>query len=629
MSSLEELRNERLKKRDMLVAAGMDPYASDSLHTHSIKQVLDDFNSLSDDETELAISGRVMSLRRHGGSSFADLYDGTGKIQVFFSRDSIGKKLFDLLNDAIDQSDFIEVKGVPFLTKRGAEALAASDWRVLTKTIQAVPSEHFGLKDEDERYRKRYLDILLNPELREIFEKKSKFWEATRAFMKQHSFAEVETPTLEITTGGAEARPFVTHHNDFDIDVYLRISIGELWQKRLMAAGYPRTFEIGRAYRNEGTSPEHLQEFSNMEFYMAYANYKDGMELVKEMYRYLAKEVFGTTKFTTRGHTFDLADAWTEIDYVEEIKKQTSINVLVASKTEMEAKLQELRVTYEGSNKERLTDTLWKYCRKNISGPAFLITHPLLVAPLAKKVSGKDVVEMFQPIIAGSEVGRGYSELNDPEDQRKRFMEQQKLLEAGDEEAMMPDFEFVEMLEYGMPPTCGFGFGERLFSFMVDKPLREVQLFPLMRPKVLESVNKKKLMTAVAVVANDQNLEPWQALNTVGHLAAELGAREGKSLLKFDSVKSKDGVNIPLNIQHAIMLKSGPSSKLYELMDKAQRVGLSVEAFTREMLETTNDNSVKESTAGKSVADIDFLGVMIFGPDDLVKQLTEQYPLYQ
>lgn len=480
-----------MKKRDMLVAAGMDPYASDSLHTHSIKQVLGDFNALSDDETELAVSGRVMSLRLHGGSSFADLYDGTGKIQIFFSRDSVGKKLFDLLNDAIDQSDFIEVKGVPFLTKRGTEAIAASDWRILTKSIQAVPSEHFGLKDEDERYRKRYLDILLNPELKEVFEKKAKFWEAVREFMKQHGFAEVETPTLEITTGGAEARPFVTHHNDFDIDVYLRISIGELWQKRLMAAGYPRTFEIGRAYRNEGTSPEHLQEFTNLEFYMGYANYKDGMNLVKEMYRYLAKEVFGTTKFTTRGHSFDLASEWPEIDYVEEIKKQTSINVLVASKTEMEAKLQELRVTYEGNNKERLTDTLWKYCRKNISGPAFLVNHPLIVAPLAKKKPGKDVVEMFQPIIAGSEVGRGYSELNDPEDQRKRFLEQQKLLEAGDEEAMMPDYEFVEMLEYGMPPTCGFGFGERLFSFMVDKPLREVQLFPLMRPKPIDKKDEE------------------------------------------------------------------------------------------------------------------------------------------
>lgn len=483
MSAYDELRAEREKKRDLLVSAGMNPYEARCDRTHAIKKVLDEFETLSDDDTELVIAGRVMSLRRHGGSAFVDLYDGTEKMQVFFSRDAIGPRLFDLLNDAIDPSDFIEVKGVPFLTKRGAEAIAVSDWRILTKALQATPSEHFGIKDEDERYRKRYLDILLNPELRDIFAKKALFWEVTRNFLVERGFAEVETPTIELTTGGAEARPFATHHNDFDMDVFLRISVGELWQKRLMAAGYPKTFEIGRVYRNEGTSPEHLQEFTNMEFYAAYANYRDGMVIVQDLYREIANKVFGTTKFTTRGHTFDLADDWIEIDYVEEIRKQTTIDVLTASKTEMEAKLEELGVKYEGANKERLTDTLWKYCRKNISGPAFLINHPVLVAPLAKKQAGKEVVEMFQPIIAGSEVGRGYSELNDPEEQAKRFKEQQKLLEAGDDEAMMPDYEFVEMLEYGMPPTCGFGFGERLFAFLLDKPLREVQMFPLMRPR--------------------------------------------------------------------------------------------------------------------------------------------------
>ncbi len=483
MSSLEEIRAERIRKRDMLIAAGMEPYAAKTHRTHAIKDVLGDFDSLSDDETEVVIAGRVMSLRRHGGSAFVDIFDGTQKMQVFVSRDAVGPRLFDLLNDTIDPSDFIEVKGVPFLTKRGAEAVAVSDWRILTKAMQAVPVEHFGIKDEDERYRKRYLDILVNPELREIFEKKAKFWEVTRNFLKENGFAEVETPTLEVTTGGAEARPFATHHNDYDMDVYLRISVGELWQKRLMAAGFPKTFEIGRVYRNEGTSQEHLQEFTNMEFYWAYADYRDGMTLVRDMYRRIATEVFGTTKFETRGHTFDLADDWVEIDYVGEIKKQTDIDVLTASKTEMEAKLQELGVKYDGENKERLTDTLWKYCRKNISGPAFLMNHPVLVAPLAKKQPGKEVVEMFQPIIAGSEVGRGYSELNDPEDQASRFAEQQKLIEAGDDEAMMPDWEFVEMLEYGMPPTCGYGFGERMFAFLIDKPLRETQMFPLMKPK--------------------------------------------------------------------------------------------------------------------------------------------------
>ncbi len=482
MSSLEEIRHDRIKKRELLRAAGMNPYATKTERTHEIKEVLENFEDLSSEETVVVIAGRVISVRRHGGSAFADIDDGSGRVQVFLSRDTLGKRLFDLLNDTIDAGDFIEVKGVPFLTKRSAEAVAAEDWRVLTKSIQAIPSEHFGLKDEEERYRKRYLDLLLDPAQREVFAKKELFWATARDFMKRHNFSEVETPTLEVTTGGAEARPFKTHHNDFDINVYLRISIGELWQKRLMAAGYTKTFEIGRAYRNEGSSPEHLQEFTNLEFYLAYADYHDGMKLVRDLYRELAEKVFSTTKFTTRGHTFDLADEWVEVDYVEEIRRQTSIDVLHSSKTEMESKLQELGVKYEGDNKERLTDTLWKYCRKQISGPAFVINHPVLVAPLAKKVEGREVVERFQPILAGSEIGNGYSELNDPEEQAKRFGEQQKLIESGDEEAMMPDYEFVEMLEYGIPPTCGFGFGERLFAFLIDKPLREVQMFPLMRP---------------------------------------------------------------------------------------------------------------------------------------------------
>ncbi|MEX0917699.1 MAG: lysine--tRNA ligase [Candidatus Paceibacterota bacterium] len=483
MSSLEEIRADRLRKRDMLAAAGMDPYTATSKRTHEVGHVQKDFEALADAETEVVVAGRILSLRRHGGSTFADLEDGSGRMQVFFSRDTVGKRLFDLLTDTIDPGDFIEVMGVPFVTKRGAEAISVSDWRILTKALNAIPAEHFGIKDEDERYRKRYLDLLLDPELREIFEKKAQFWETVRTFMVEKGFLEVETPMLEVTTGGAEARPFKTHHNDFDMDVFLRISVGELWQKRLMAAGYPKTFEIGRVFRNEGTSPEHLQEFTNMEFYLAYADYRDGMKLVEELYRTVAKEVFGTTKFTARGHTFDLADEWVEIDYVEEIKKQTSIDVLSATAVEMEAKLNELKVAYEGRNKERLTDTLWKYCRKNIAGPAFLVNHPALVAPLAKKHPGKDTVEMFQPLIAGSEVGRGYSELNDPAEQRARFEEQQALLAAGDDEAMMPEWEFVEMLEYGMPPTCGFGFGERMFAFLLDKPLREVTLFPLMKPK--------------------------------------------------------------------------------------------------------------------------------------------------
>lgn len=221
-----------------------------------------------------------------------------------------------------------------------------------------------------------------------------------------------------------------------------------------------------------------------MEFYQAFADYEDGMKLVKELYRAIANEVYGTTKFTRGEYTFDFADDWVKIDYVEEVKKQTGVDIMSASETELKEKLNELKVKYDGDNKERLIDSLWKYCRKNIAGPAFLINHPKIVSPLAKAVVGNEAVtQRFQPIIAGTEVGNGFSELNDPIDQKQRFDEQQALIDRGDDEAMMPDYEFVEMLEHGMPPACGFGFGERLFAILENRPIRETQLFPLMKPK--------------------------------------------------------------------------------------------------------------------------------------------------
>ena len=484
MASLEEIRVARLKKLQKLQAAGIDSYPAETSRDFEIVQLIKEFESLQKENKTVTIAGRVMALRLQGAIGFADIFDGTGKFQVFLkSGEGINEKDFNLFTETVDIGDFIEAAGTLFVTKREEKTLQVYGWKMLTKSLRPLPEKWHGLQDIEERYRKRYLDFLMDKELRELIIEKSKFWEVTRNFFKEKGFLEVETPTLELTTGGAEARPFKTHHNDFDLDMYLRISVGELWQKRLMAAGFPKTFEIGRVYRNEGTSPEHLQEFTNMEFYWGYANYKDGMNLVKELYRTIAKKVFDKTTFEYNGHTFDLSQEWPEIDYSNEIKKQTGIDIEKATETEIKDRLNELKVTYQGENKERLIDTLWKHCRKNIAGPAFVVNHPSLVAPLAKKIPGKNITQMFQPIIGGSEVGRGYSELNDPIDQKERFEIQQKLIENGDEEAMMPDFEFVEMLEYGMPPTCGFGFGERLFAILAGKPLRELQTFPLMRQK--------------------------------------------------------------------------------------------------------------------------------------------------
>jgi lysyl-tRNA synthetase class 2 len=482
MSEADSLKAVRLKKLALLRDFGMQVFPSESKKDFYLKDVKEKFDEIG--SKKISLVGRVMAIRGQGAILFVVLNDGTDTFQAVFKKDVLREDLFKLFVDAIDMGDFLQVSGELFVTQKGEKSLLVEDWKVLTKTLLPLPEKWSGIQDEELRLRKRYLDLLLDSRARDLFYKKAKFWAATRKFLVDRGFLEVETPTLEVTTGGAEANPFKTHHKDFDIDVYLRISVGELWQKRLMAAGFPKTFEIGRVYRNEGSSPEHLQEFTNMEFYLAYSDYNEGMKIVQELYRYIAKEAFGTTSFETRGHKFDLAEEWGKIDYVSKVKEVTGIDILEATEDEMKAKLDELEVKYEGDNRERLMDTLWKYCRKTISGPAFLINHPKLVSPLSKsKKDDPRLTERFQVIIAGSEVGNGFSELNDPVDQRERFKLQEKLIKRGDDEAMMPEWEFVEMLEHGMPPTCGFGFGERLFAFLADKPIRETQLFPLVKPK--------------------------------------------------------------------------------------------------------------------------------------------------
>ena len=628
MSSIDEIRDARLQKLELLRGKGINPYPAQSLRELSLKEAVDSFESLEKNADVRWISGRIMSIRGQGAIVFITLNDGTGLFQGLLKKDVLGDEKLEFFSAVVDIGDFVEIQGKFFTTKRGEKTQEATDWRMLSKSLRPLPEKWHGLVDVEERFRKRYLDILMNPELKDLLEKKSKFWDATREFMKSKGFLEVETPTLETTTGGAEATPFKTHHNDYDLDVFLRISIGELWQKRLMAAGFPKTFEIGRAYRNEGTSPEHAQEFTNMEFYWGYANYNDGMALVREMYIDIVQKVFGTTKFTSKGYTFDLADEWVKIDYAEEVKKQTGIDIHTASREDMEAKLHELGVTYDGNNTERLMDTLWKFCRKNIAGPAFLINHPKIVAPLAKSNADGKTVQRFQPIFAGSEVGNGYSELNDPIDQGERFAVQQQLIDKGDTEAMMADYEFVEMLEHGMPPTCGFGFGERMFAILVDKPLRELQMFPLMKPKDMEA-ESKELKVVNAIINGGVELEQWQILNTVAHLAAAFGARSKKNLFKFDSVKTGDDKNIKLNIKHAIMIKKADSSEaIWRLSDAAVAKGLEVAHFTREMIETTNDNKVLENTKAKNLEDIYLLGLLIFGPKSKVDELTAGLKLY-
>jgi len=482
MSSLVNIRNNRIEKLKILKDMGINPYPAISRRDFSLKEVSEKFDSLLKNK-DIHLVGRVMSLREQGALIFLNIYDGTAKFQGLIKKDEIGQKEFDFFQKVIDIGDFIEIGGSLFTTKRGEKTMQISSWKMLSKSLRPLPEKWHGLQDEEEKFRKRYLDILFNPEVKDMIEKKAKFWKAVRDFHINHGFLEVETPVLENTTGGADANPFITHHNALDLDVYLRISAGELWQKRLMVAGFPKTFEIGRIFRNEGMSFEHLQDYTQCEAYWAYGDYKDMYNFLRECYIYVAKETFGTLKFKIKGFDIDLEKEWPLIDYTEEIKKQTGIDIWNTNEKEIIKKLKELKMEFDIKNKERLIDTLWKYCRKNIAGPAILINEPKTTSPLSKSCSDNPkLTERFHFIIAGSEIGQGYSELNDPIDQMERFMEQAKLIEEGDKEAQMTDGEFVEAMEYGMPPTCGHGFSERLFSFLMDKPIRECQIFPLLRP---------------------------------------------------------------------------------------------------------------------------------------------------
>ncbi len=479
-------RDDRIKKLLELRNIGIDPFPAKSGRDHLIAEILENFDKFEKNGSELAIAGRLKTIRGHGNLTFAHLEDASGKMQIALSKNDIGPENYRLFTDYADSGDFIEIKGSAFLTHKGERSLNAKSWKLLAKTLRPLPDKWHGFKDEEERLRKRYLDILFNPEIKELIEKRAKFWDSIRAFLTGKGFLEVETPVLEITAGGADAQPFITHYNALNMDVYLRISMGELWQKRLMVAGLEKTFEIGRQFRNEGMDAEHLQDYTQMEFYWAYADYEMGMQLVEELFKRVAEDTFGTYNFMINGFEINLDKTWGKIDYSETVLQHTGIDIAKAGLEEIEKKLRELGVEYDrkGFNITRAIDNLWKYCRKKIAGPVFLVNQPLAVSPLAKQLPGKpDVVQRFHVIMAGSELGNGYSELNDPLDQEQRFAEQSKLREAGDEEAQMFDHEFVEALEYGMPPTCGFGMSERVFAFLMDKSMRECQIFPLMKPK--------------------------------------------------------------------------------------------------------------------------------------------------
>lgn len=478
-SRLEEIRKIRLGKLQKLRDLGIDPYPPK--YSRKFIKISKARESLT---TNVNVVGRLWSFREHGNVIFADLRDASGQIQLLFQKKLLADK-FSILK-LLDPGDFIGVSGQVTKTQAGEITIDVKSFELLGKSIRPMPDSWEGLKDKETRYRRRYLDTNINPDVYQRFIRRSKFWEAHRDFFKQKGFIEINIPVLEYVPGGGDANPFITHMDAIDQDFYLRIS-QELYLKRLIGGGYEKVYEIGPRFRNEGISDEHLPEHIAMEFYWAYADWKDGMEMIKDLFAYVIKSVYNDKQlYKIRGFDVDFSKGWQTIDFGQLMKNKYGLDIYTAKLSDIKPHL-----TEPAPNLPRAVDVLWKQARKNIAGPAFLINHPKFLSPLQKpSKTNPNIVERFQPIIAGSELGNGWSEVNDAVDQFERFSEQQKMREAGDKEAQWLDIDYVEMLEYGMPPTFGYGHSERVFWFLEDVPAREGVPFPQLKFE-LDKVTKE------------------------------------------------------------------------------------------------------------------------------------------
>ena len=483
MATLEYYREERIKKLEQLRAAGIDPYPAKSHRNTQISDILSDFSAR--ENNEVIVAGRIKSLRTFGKLAFIVIEDTSSKIQLFIKDGEISPSEGDNIGinrlNLLDSGDFIEAKGTIGKSQTGEISVFVQTIRILTKSLRPLPGFD-GFTDKEERFRRRYVDMAVNPEVRARMTRRSRFWQATRDFLNSRGFIEINIPVLEHTTGGADAKPFITHCDAYDEDLYLRIS-HELPLKKLLGGGFEKVYDIGVRFRNEGVDDEHLPEHIAMESYAAYQDYEDGMALYEDMIKHVCQETWGTLKFQIDGFSVDLDCAWPRIKYADIMKEKYGVDVFAPDEAQLRAILQDAKVPLpEGIGTARLLDHIWKLIRKSSPGPFWLIHEPLELSPLAKTdPSNPKVTQRFHPIIAGTELGNGYSELNDPLDQLARFEEQQRLRDSGDLEAQMLDKDFVDMLEYGMPPACGWGNSERNFWVLEGVPAREGVPFPLMR----------------------------------------------------------------------------------------------------------------------------------------------------
>jgi len=481
---LPDLIGARLQKVEELRSRGINPFGKRFEVLHHAADIIAEYPA--NDGQEVVIAGRLMAKRGHGKASFADLQDFSGKIQIYARVDDLGTEAYDLFK-LLDIGDIIGVKGTVFRTKRGEISVNIKEFEILTKSLRPLPEKWHGLKDVDLRYRQRYLDLIVNPGVKDVFLKRIEIIRAMRHFLEERGFYEVETPMMQPIAGGAAARPFITHHNALDIDLYLRIA-PELYLKRLLVGGFEKVFEINRNFRNEGISTKHNPEFTMMELYQAYADYEDMMEITESMISYVVQKVLGTLKINYQGREIDFTVPWARLSMLDAVRLYTGMDFSHFDTEEAHRQAAELGVEVDKDAVwGQILNAVFEECVEDkLIQPTFITGHPVEVSPLAKRnPQNPRLTDRFELFVNSWELANAFSELNDPIDQRKRFEQQLEERAKGDQEAHAMDEDFITALEHGMPPAGGLGIGiDRLVMILTDSPsIRDVILFPTMRPK--------------------------------------------------------------------------------------------------------------------------------------------------
>ena len=490
MNKKSTIIENRKKKLEDLKNNNINLFPNDFEVLHTVRDIIKATEgspgSLTEDDPVFIVAGRIMAINRFGKAAFIRFRDRTGQLQAYVRKDKIGNQSYNIFKQ-MDIGDFVGLKGGMFKTKTGEWTLFANELRLVCKSTRPLPEKFHGLKDPEKRYRRRYIDLIMNSHVRDIFEKRSKAVQAIRTFLLDRDFIEVETPMMQPIPGGAEATPFITHHNALGIDLFLRIA-PELYLKRLVVGGFERVFEINRNFRNEGVSTRHNPEFTMLEFYQAYATYEHMMDLTEEMFRYVALNVVGSTEISYQGNAIDLGAKWRRMSLASALEEYGGINPTLLNDREGLLELaakKNINLTKTGRKGKIITKLFDILVEPKLLQPTFITGYPVEVSPLSRKSEAdSNLTDRFELFIAGHEIANGFSELNDPDDQEKRFLQQTAEREAGDKEAHYMDRDYIEALEYGMPPTAGEGIGiDRLIMLLTDAAsIREVILFPHMKP---------------------------------------------------------------------------------------------------------------------------------------------------